>query len=93
MQAQGYPRCISDGDENGGGKIDFYGDDYVKACDGASAIVVVTEWDQFTEYDYQKLAKIMMPHKTVYDLRCYLPKHLMLDNFDKAFQLGIGWLK
>jgi UDP-glucose 6-dehydrogenase len=42
------------GGENGP-EIDFCGNDFMKAVDGASAIVIATEWDQFVEYNYQKL--------------------------------------
>ena len=50
MRQQGFTQ----GGENGP-EIDFCGNDFMRAVDGASAIVIATEWDQFVEYNYQKL--------------------------------------
>ena len=41
--------------ENEMGKIDFVGADANMAVEGAAAIAVTTEWDEFKEYDYAKL--------------------------------------
>jgi len=80
--------------ENEMGKIEFVGADVNSAVDGASAITVTTEWDEFKEYDYAKLRSMMDPARaTMYDLRCYLQKEKMCGNFDRAFQLGVGWLQ
>lgn len=38
----------------------------------ADAIVVLTEWDQFSSYDYSSIRKVMRAKATIYDFRCYL---------------------
>ncbi|CAJ1377095.1 unnamed protein product [Effrenium voratum] len=40
-----------------------------EACDGAHAIVVLTEWDEFKKYDYQKFYSKMMKPAFLFDGR------------------------
>ena len=68
MEAQGH----SLSDQENCSNVVFCGDDYLKACQGADAIVVATEWDQFQAYNYEKIASVMATSSTFYDFRCYL---------------------
>ena len=92
MEAQGCKLPERSESENGF-SVDFCGSDYLKACADADCIVVATEWDQFKDYDYSQLRKVMGPKATIYDFRCYLDRGKMCDSFDRVFQLGSGWLK
>lgn len=49
---------VENDDENGF-KVEFCGDDFRKAAEDASAIVLATEWDQFKQIDLVKLRQIM----------------------------------
>jgi UDPglucose 6-dehydrogenase len=52
-----------------------------QVADGADAIVVLTEWDQFRALDFQRIAKIMAT-PTIVDLRnIYNPSELREDGF------------
>jgi len=51
-------------------------DDYVtlakdpyKACEGAHAIAIMTEWDEFTTYDYKKMYDAMAKPAFIFDGR------------------------
>ena len=89
MVAQGFEHLLNSGD------IQLVGNDELGACQGASAIVILTEWDAFKAYDYGTLTNVMAPGpRTLYDLR----KILTLESieafpFDEVFQLGVGWLR
>jgi UDPglucose 6-dehydrogenase len=50
MEAQGFLE-----DKENSNKISFCGIDYLSAAQGADAIVVMTEWDEFKKYDYSQL--------------------------------------
>lgn len=52
---------------------------------GAEAIVVLTEWDQFSSYDYSSIRKVMAERATIYDFRCYLDATILSKSFDRAF--------
>ena len=41
------------------GEITLVGNDEMGACQGASAIAVLTEWDAFKTYDYGALSELM----------------------------------
>ena len=44
-------------------------DDPYEACQGAHAIAVLTEWDEFTTYDWQKIYDGMQKPAFVFDGR------------------------
>ena len=57
------------------------GPDFMSACEGASAIAILTEWDDFKTYDYRALSEAMTTetattgsNKTLYDLRSIFTK-------------------
>lgn len=45
-----------------------------KACDGAHAIAILTEWDEFKDYDWQKIYDNMLKPAFVFDGRNLLDK-------------------
>jgi hypothetical protein len=46
---------------------------------------VTTEWDEFKQYDYEKLRQQMKPGvSSMYDLRCYIEPEKMAA-FDRVF--------
>ena len=102
MQAQGYGHLVSDKKEscentsNVFGSIILEGTDYMQACQGSSAVAILTEWDIFKAYDYTSIAQVMSAPKTVYDFRGILPCNVLSKEdspFEKSFQIGVGWLK
>jgi UDPglucose 6-dehydrogenase len=48
-----------------------------QACQGAHAIAVLTEWDEFKEYDWQKIYDAMLKPAFVFDGRNILDKQKM----------------
>ena len=92
MQAQGF--SITDQEQECTNQIIFCGDDYLKACQGADSIVIMTEWDQFKEYDYKEIrANMNSQLASIYDLRSYLDlKGLKERGFEKVFKLGVGFM-
>ena len=53
MEAQGF----FEDKENS--RIEFCGDDYLRATKDADCIVVMTEWDEFLKYDYKEISQSM----------------------------------
>jgi UDPglucose 6-dehydrogenase len=58
----------------------------------SDSIVILTEWDQFLQYDYHKLRKMMNEDNTmVYDLRSYMNKEMLIEaGFNYVLKLGEG---
>jgi UDPglucose 6-dehydrogenase len=72
--------------------MEFCGNDTERCATGADAILVMTEWDCFKTYNYDAIAPLMR-QKTIYDFRCFMDQKLLISrSFDRAFQLGVGWL-
>ena len=38
-----------------GYKVEFVGTDYRKACEKSNALVILTEWDEYKQLDYDAL--------------------------------------
>jgi len=53
MIAQGYGSLLNP--ESEAARIELVGNDFVRACQNASAIAILTEWDAFKTYDYSAL--------------------------------------
>lgn len=51
MEAQGF---LEDKENT---RVHFCGNDYLLATQGADAIIVMTEWDQFLKYDYKEICQ------------------------------------
>lgn len=58
---------------NDAGKLIVTCNSAVEACRGAHAIAVMTEWDEFSNYDYQNIYDIMSKPAFVFDGRNILP--------------------
>merc|ERR1712151_304523 len=43
--------------------------DPYEACDGAHAVCILTEWDEFKEYDYERIYKSMAKPAFMFDGR------------------------
>ena len=84
MEAQGFP-VASENIENNLSNIEFCENDFNYAVKEAQAIVVLTEWDQFSSYDYGSIRKLMKDKATIYDFRCYLDAAMLAQKFDRAF--------
>lgn len=56
-----------------------------EACNGAHAIAVLTEWDEFKEYDWQKIYDSMLKPAFVFDGRNLLDKKT-LENIGFVYQ-------
>ena len=65
MEAQGFPVNQENEDPDDSyvdpnkyskkGNVKYFGKDYMKAVEGSKVILVLTEWDEFNSYDYEKL--------------------------------------
>jgi UDPglucose 6-dehydrogenase len=65
------------------GKVPFCGDAYACA-EGASALVIVTEWEQFRALDFERL-KGVMARPVLVDLRnIYSPEEIARHGFAYA---------
>ena len=101
MVAQGHHALVDDADSENksstAGKVEFVGGDKLRAAQGASALLILTEWDQFKTYDYKEIMSHMAEAaglKTIYDFRQIMTKEfLKVGPFERSFQLGVGWLK
>ena len=63
--------------------------DAERLADGCDALVLVTEWQQFSTLDYGKMAKLMN-HAVMIDGRNFLDRQAMVK---AGFQyVGVGWL-
>lgn len=63
------------------------------SCDGAHAIVVVTEWDEFKTYDYKSLYDKMMKPAFLFDGRNMLDHAALVDIGFEVHALGKGQIK
>lgn len=67
--------------------VTVHGDPY-EAAKGAHAIVVLTEWDEFKEYDYKRIHGSMQHPAAIFDGRLILDqKHLREIGF-RTFAIG-----
>jgi UDP-glucose 6-dehydrogenase len=66
--------------------MEFCGNNIERAVSGAKAILIMTEWDCFKEYDYRSICSLMTK-KTIYDFRCFMDKAFLSSGacFDNAF--------
>ena len=57
----------------------------ILAAMDASAVVIATEWDEYTKMDWIPIRQVMRSPAVIYDLRCYLDRSTIRESFDKAF--------
>ncbi|WP_200979279.1 UDP-glucose 6-dehydrogenase [Echinicola sp. 20G] len=59
-----------------------------EACKGAHAIAVLTEWDEFVDYDWQKIYDNMLKPAQVFDGRSILNKEKLRDIGFRVYTIG-----
>ena len=64
----------------------FEKDNYFDAIKGSSLAAILTEWDEFKDYDWEDLVKTMKNPSIVYDGRNILPD---LDKKINYIKLGV----
>ena len=68
-------------------KIKFFSTPF-EACQASSAVVVLTEWDEFKDIDYSKLIKVMDRPSWMFDCRGFLDKEQLTKTGFLAYKLG-----
>lgn len=61
-----------------------------EACNGTHAIAVMTEWDEFRSYDWQKIYNSMSKPAFVFDGRSLLDKEALENIGFVVYSIGIG---
>ncbi|GGF25911.1 UDP-glucose 6-dehydrogenase [Echinicola rosea] len=59
-----------------------------EACKGAHAVAVLTEWDEFIDYDWQKIYDNMLKPAQVFDGRSVLDKQKLRDIGFRVYTIG-----
>lgn len=59
-----------------------------EACNGAHAIAVMTEWDEFATYDYQALYQSMAKPAFIFDGRNVLPHSKLREIGFRVYAIG-----
>jgi UDPglucose 6-dehydrogenase len=62
--------------------------DYSQACENAHAIAILTEWDEFKTYDWQKIYDSMMKPAFIFDGRDILDVQKMKEIGFKIYSIG-----
>ena len=70
------------------GKLQYAGSNY-EACEGASALIINTEWNEYRQPDFEKLKQVMVEHVIFDGRNLYNPERLKECGF-KYFGVGIG---
>ncbi|MBO8221453.1 nucleotide sugar dehydrogenase [Prochlorococcus marinus] len=60
----------------------------LKAAEGADAIIVLTEWEEFNHLDWEDIFKIMRKPAWVFDTRVFLDKQYLKNIGFKVWSLG-----
>jgi UDPglucose 6-dehydrogenase len=63
-------------------------EDAYQACEGAHAIAVLTEWDEFKELDWRKIYQQMAKPAFVFDGRAILNKANLEDIGFQVYRIG-----
>ena len=61
---------------------------YIDACNGSSAIAIITEWDEFKDYDWEQIYKILIKPAKVFDGRNILNKKMIEDLGFEFYAIG-----
>ena len=62
--------------------------DHYKACEKSHAIAIITEWDEFKTYDWEKIYTNLMKPANVFDGRNILDKEVLEKIGFKVHLLG-----
>jgi len=60
----------------------------LEACDGAHAVAILTEWDEFKELDFKKIYEGMLKPAFVFDGRSILPHEKLKEIGFRVFAIG-----
>lgn len=72
--------------------VTFENQDIYKAVQGADALIVLTEWDQFKSYDYLKIYDLMEKPAFIFDGRNILDHAALKKIGFETFVIGVGEL-
>ena len=61
---------------------------YIDACNGSSAIAIITEWDEFKDYDWKQIYKMLIKPAKVFDGRNILNKKMIEDLGFEVYAIG-----
>ena len=64
--------------------------DPMEACDNAHAIAIMTEWDEFVNYDWQQIYNLMQKPAFVFDGRAIFAPNEMKDIGFEMYTIGRG---
>ena len=65
-----------------------YYSDPLKACDNSHAVAVITEWDEFKSYDWNKIYSSMIQPAKVFDGRNILDKEALKEIGFEVYSIG-----
>ena len=65
-----------------------YYSDSLKACDNSHAVAVITEWDEFKSYDWNKIYSSMVQPAKVFDGRNILDKEALKEIGFEVYSIG-----
>ncbi|UGU14370.1 UDP-glucose 6-dehydrogenase [Sinomicrobium kalidii] len=80
-------------DEEENRKLVTVVNDPYEAANEAHAIAVLTEWDEFKAYDWQKIYNNMLRPSFVFDGRAILDRELLADIGFEVYAVGVGEIK
>ena len=52
--------------------LEFCGADFESCSESAGAVLILTEWDCFKDYDYRHITSLMGEKPAIYDFRCFM---------------------
>jgi UDPglucose 6-dehydrogenase len=67
--------------------VDVFKSPY-EACENAHSVVIVTEWDEFKELDYEKLYSVMKKPASVFDGRLLVDQKKLKEIGFRVFSIG-----
>ena len=66
----------------------IYHSDHKNACDKSHAIAIITEWDEFQNYDWNKIYKKMIRPAKLFDGRNILDKKVLEKIGFEVYSIG-----
>ncbi len=81
-------QILSEFENNRNEKNVLVNDTALKAAEGADAIIVLTEWDEFNYLDWEDIFEIMRKPAWIFDTRVFLDKQYLKNIGFKVWSLG-----
>ena len=81
-------QILSEFENNRNEKNVLVNDTALKAAEGADAIIVLTEWEEFNNLDWEDIFEIMRKPAWVFDTRVFLDKQYLKNIGFKVWSLG-----